>query len=229
MSEAWRTFLYPLGFVAGLLFIGRFISQWIQSEKEGRSLVPRSFWYLSLAGNALLALHALIQIQYHVCLVQACNGVIAWRNLNLMQRQKPAIPFFFVIAALLAAFGVITTLFALQSLYMEGSWQWFRVPIAPWQDPKVVEVSFLWHVLGSFGYLLFSSRFWIQWWLSEKQQTSCLPPSFWWTSLGGAILSCAYFMHINDLVNLIGPAIGIIPYVRNLMLIYQAKRLADPS
>lgn len=229
MTEAWRTFLYPLGFVAGLLFAARFISQWLQSEKEGRSLVPRSFWHLSLAGNLLLAIHAFIQIQYHVCLVQVCNGVIAWRNLNLMQKQKPAVSFSRMVCYLIAAAVLTTLFFALQSLLLEGSWHWFRVPVAPWQQDRFTQVSSFWHALGFVGYLLFSSRFWIQWWLSEKQHDSCLPPSFWWISLGGALLSCAYFMRIGDLVNLIGPAIGIVPYVRNLMLIHQTQRLADES
>ena len=84
----WRALLYPLGFLASLLFTTRFMVQWIQSERSRRSHVTPLFWQLSLVANVLLVIHSIIQVQYHVALVQGFNGVISWRNLNLMGTPK---------------------------------------------------------------------------------------------------------------------------------------------
>ena len=48
-----------LGFLGQLLFSGRFLVQWLASERRGRSVVPVSFWLLSLSGGLTLLLYAL--------------------------------------------------------------------------------------------------------------------------------------------------------------------------
>lgn len=226
--DEWRTLLYPLGFLAALAFGGRFIIQWWQSEKAQKSLVTRSFWQLSLIGNLLLLLHSLIQLQYHVCLVQGCNAVISWRNLNLMQTRRPPIAFHTVVGLLIGSSLIISFAFVLQDWFaLHTQSHWFRIPTAPWQHFSSHAVSLFWHILGSVAYLLFSSRSWVQWWLAEKAHESLLPLSFWWLSLMGALLSIAYFMRIGDSVNLVGPLVGLIPYLRNLMLIYKTRTAAE--
>lgn len=221
--EYWRTFLYPLGFFSALIFGARFMIQWVQSEKARKSVVSRSFWQLSLLGNILLMLHSFIQVQYHVCVVQACNAVISWRNLNLMQTKRPPISFMTVIWLLLGSFVLTSCAFGIQDWLSNEDVDWFRIPKAPWQDSSSQPLSLFWHALGTLAYLLFSSRFWVQWWLTERNHESRLPLSFWWLSLLGAFLSIAYFLRIKDSVNLIGPLIGIVPYIRNLMLIHRTK------
>lgn len=224
--EEWRILLYPLGLLSGLAFGMRFIVQWLQSERLHKSTVPASFWILSLAGNCLLALHAFIQIQFPICAVQACNGVIAWRNLNLMQPRPRQFSFTTVLFLLGGAIGLTFLIFFLQDYLFMREGNWFRIPISPWQTSPVHESSLYWHALGALSYILFSSRFWIQWWLAERAHASQLPLSFWWISLIGALLSIIYFVHIQDTVNLIGPLIGLIPYIRNLILIRKANRKA---
>lgn len=225
--DDWRTFLYPLGYLSALAFGARFIIQWLQSEKAHQSLVPRSFWTLSLLGNLLLMLHSFIQIQYPICLVQGGNLIISWRNLDLMQTRRPAVSFHTVCLLLTGSILLISLAFAIQDwMFLRGG-DWFRIPRAPWQDSSTASVSFFWHILGTLAYVLFSSRFWIQWWLAEKEHASRLPLSFWWLSLSGALLSIVYFLRIGDSVNLVGPLVGIIPYVRNLMLIQQKKTVAQ--
>lgn len=218
MMVEWRVFLYPLGFLSALAFGARFIVQWIESERVKKSVVPRLFWQLSLAGNVLLIIHSLIQIQYHVCVVQVCNAVISWRNLDLTQSTRPPISFSKVCAILLCSILAISTAFIAQDYWMFHEGGWFRIPIAPWQDPMSRSVPLYWHVIGTMGYFLFSTRFWIQWWYAEKTYLSQLPLSFWWMSLIGALLSILYFLRIHDSVNLVGPLVGMIPYIRNLML-----------
>ena len=221
--DDWRVLLYPMGFLSSLIFGARFIIQWLTSEKAQKSVVPQIFWQLSLLGNSLLFLHSVVQMQFHVCLVQSLNAVISWRNLNLMQCKKAPASFNFV--CLLMVFSVFFTVgtFALVDGINGRSGDWFQIPLAPWQTTAASFVSFYWHLLGLFAYMMFSSRFWIQWWTIEKTQASSIPLSFWWISLVGALLSLIYFLKISDLVNLIGPLIGIVPYVRNLMLIKKRK------
>lgn len=220
--EEWRTFLYPLGFISVFFFGLRFIIQWIQSEIKGESTVSPIFWYFSLIGNVSLALHTFIQAQFPICLVQACNAVISWRNIDIMQTKRRRVSFNFVVQAILLTIFFVTIAFWIQShFFLSHIDGWFRVPKAPWDTLTSTQVSWLWHLLGTIGYILFSSRFWVQWWYAEKHMRSELPISFWWLSLLGALFSCAYFIKIHDLVNLIGPLIGLVPYIRNLMLIYK--------
>lgn len=224
--DDWRIFLYPLGFLSALAFGARFIIQWLQSEKAQQSLAPRSFWHLSLIGSVLLILHSFIQVQYHVCLVQVCNVVIYWRNLNVMQTERPAVSFKTVCLLLIGAILLTFFAFVVQDWWLMQEGSWFRVPIAPWQKSSAPSVSFFWHLLGTLAYVLFSSRFWIQWWYTEKSHVSQLPLSFWLLSLIGALLSIVYFLRIGDSVNLVGPLVGIVPYLRNLMLIQRKNKAA---
>ncbi len=223
--DDWRSLVYPLGFLSSLAFGARFIIQWMQSERAHSSIVPRSFWQISLMGNLLLLFHSFIQIQYHICIIQGFNAVISWRNLNLMQRIRPPISFKWMFPLFIIAFLMISFLFVLQDYFLEPSVNWFRIPKAPWETNEKSSIPFLWHIMGFISFILFSSRFWAQWWVAEKAQMSFFPKSFWWLSLIGAILSIVYFFHIGDTVNLVGPLVGLIPYTRNLMLQSRAEQV----
>lgn len=211
MDETLRQFLYPLGFISTVAFTIRFLIQWISSEKRGKSVVTRPFWYMSLFANVLLWVHSLIQLQIHVALIQACNAVISWRNLNLMDKEH--VSFRSVLYIMGSSLLLTIALFAIQ-----GNVSWFRMPFDDTQLPLT------WHLLGSAGILLFSSRFFVQWWDAEKQQASTLGTPFWLLSIGGALLSIIYFALIRDYVNLIGPCLGMTPYVRNLILIRRKEK-----
>lgn len=47
------------GFFAQFVFLMRFAVQWIHSEKEKRSIIPMSFWYLSIIGAILVLIYAI--------------------------------------------------------------------------------------------------------------------------------------------------------------------------
>ncbi len=223
MSESWREFLYPLGYIASLMFFSRVLVQWIASEAKQKSIVPLSFWKLSLTGNILLMLHSFIQVQYHMCVVQACNAVISWRNLNLMQPKENQISLQKVI--LLLGFAVIgsSTAFALQSYLLNQTHEWFRIPTTTWlSQPSTINP--LWHWFGFAGIILFASRFWVQWWGAERHKTSYLGLSFWWVALIGDIMCLIYFIRIADPANILGYLFGLVPYMRNLILIRRAEK-----
>lgn len=223
MIESIREFLYPLGFLSSLLFAWRFMQQWLCSELEQRSTISRSFWQLSFVGNAMLGVHALLQLQVHVCVVQAINAIISWRNLDLMRSpHERQANFRQVVWWMGYAIGGITAVFLLQGfLFDDGVTHWFRLP--NWRGGAVHPINILWHLFGFIGIVLFSSRFWVQWWVAEQEQTSSLGIPFWWLSIGGGAISLIYFIHIEDPVNVLGPAVGMVPYIRNLMLIYKNR------
>lgn len=212
MLDSLRPSLYYLGFVANLLFGLRFFWQWIQSEKQGKSVVPTSFWMTSLLGNGLMALHGWIQLQFPICLIQVLNLAIAWRNLNLKSSRPAALkPFLWIMGA---AVSGITLLFLLQNHSLG-----MRPPVLPWSGEQASSFSWVWHLLGILGMALFAIRFWVQWYLAEKGKKSVLGPSFWWLSCVGGSLSLLYFIRLHDVVNMIGYSLGLVPYIRNLMLL----------
>jgi lipid-A-disaccharide synthase-like uncharacterized protein len=83
-----------------------------------------------------------------------------------------------------------------------------------------------WLVVGFLGQSLFTARFVVQWLVSERQRDSVVPVAFWWLSLlgGGTLLSYAISRH--DPVIIVGQAMGLCVYVRNLMLVREARRRA---
>lgn len=214
ISESLREVLYPLGFVATFFFTVRFAIQWLYSEYKGQSLVPRSFWITSLIANILLCMHGGLQFQYHVAVIQGCNGVLSWRNLNLMQQREKQIAFSTVVAMLITVALAVTCYFWLT----DDQSSWFRVPATPWQHAPE-QVSMAWHLFGFTGMLIFASRFWIQWYQAEKHMKSFLGNTFWWMSIVSCLIILTYCLSIGDIVNAIGPGFGMIPYVRNLMLL----------
>jgi lipid-A-disaccharide synthase-like uncharacterized protein len=77
-----------VGFAGQLVFTGRFALQWIYSEVKKRSVIPVGFWYLSLAGSALLLAYALYRQDPVFILGQAFGFVVYLRNLQFIFRQK---------------------------------------------------------------------------------------------------------------------------------------------
>jgi|GEM_PF-2983928 len=76
------------GFAAQVAFTGRFLVQWIVSERRGRSVVPLAFWYLSILGAVMLFAYAVIWKHDPVVAVgQATGGFIYVRNLVLIKRE----------------------------------------------------------------------------------------------------------------------------------------------
>ena len=70
-----------LGFVAQLMFTGRFLVQWIESERQGRSVVPIAFWFFSIAGGLLLLAYALYRRDPVFIAGQALGLLVYVRNL----------------------------------------------------------------------------------------------------------------------------------------------------
>ena len=78
-----------LGLLGQVLFSGRFLVQWIASERRRTSVVPRAFWYLSIAGGATLLGYAIYKRDPVFILGQGAGLLIYARNLWFTYR-KPA-------------------------------------------------------------------------------------------------------------------------------------------
>jgi lipid-A-disaccharide synthase-like uncharacterized protein len=81
-----------IGFVGQAFFFGRFFVQWIASERRRQSVVPRSFWYLSLGGGAVLLAYAIHKRDPVFIAGQATGFLIYTRNLWLIHRPGAAAP-----------------------------------------------------------------------------------------------------------------------------------------
>jgi lipid-A-disaccharide synthase-like uncharacterized protein len=81
-----------------------------------------------------------------------------------------------------------------------------------------------WKVIGWAGNVIFFSRFFVQWWATEKTKQVVVPDSFWWLSLIGSLLLLAYGLHRRDSVFIFAYAFTWIPYIRNLIISYRSTR-----
>jgi lipid-A-disaccharide synthase-like uncharacterized protein len=76
-----------VGFAGQAVFSLRFIVQWIQSERAGRSIVPIAFWYLSIVGSALLLIYAIYKRDLVFILGQSSGFFVYTRNLALLRKD----------------------------------------------------------------------------------------------------------------------------------------------
>jgi len=80
-----------VGFAGQALFTMRFVVQWIQSERQRRSIVPVAFWYFSLGGGLTLLAYAIHRADPVFIVGQGAGVFIYLRNLHLIYKQgRPA-------------------------------------------------------------------------------------------------------------------------------------------
>lgn len=88
-----------------------------------------------------------------------------------------------------------------------------------WHDGKFLGVDWsVWKIIGWMGNGVFFSRFFVQWYATEKKKQVVVPTAFWWLSLAGSITLLAYSLHQQDSVFIFAYAFTWIPYIRNLII-----------
>ena len=85
-----------------------------------------------------------------------------------------------------------------------------------------MEMNF-WLVFGLAAQGCFFLRFFIQWIASERKKKSLIPIHFWYLSLLGGIGLLVYSIHIQDIVFITGQSMGLLIYMRNIILIRGEK------
>ena len=79
-----------IGLAGQACFFSRFLVQWIASERQGRSVVPRAFWYLSISGGLILLSYSLWRRDPVFILGQSVGLLVYLRNLVLLRREDAA-------------------------------------------------------------------------------------------------------------------------------------------
>jgi lipid-A-disaccharide synthase-like uncharacterized protein len=82
------------GFLAQAMFFGRFLLQWIASERRKECVVPVGFWWLSVVGGLMLFFYAVHRKDPVFIAGQGCGMLIYLRNLYFIYakrlKDKPA-------------------------------------------------------------------------------------------------------------------------------------------
>jgi len=77
-----------IGFAGQALFSGRFLVQWISSERSRRSVIPIAFWWFSIAGGVTLLAYAIHRGDPVFIAGQAGGLLIYARNLWFIREER---------------------------------------------------------------------------------------------------------------------------------------------
>ena len=81
-------FWLAFGLIAQLLFAGRFLVQWIASERAGKSVVPFAFWIFSMGGGLMTLLYGIVRREPVIIFGQGLATIIYVRNIVLIFRER---------------------------------------------------------------------------------------------------------------------------------------------
>lgn len=209
----WSDLLWlVVGFSAQAAFSARFLVQWLLSERARRSLMPIHFWYFSVAGAVLLLAYAIHKRDPVITAGQLVGLGIYLRNLEFIGRDNNA--------------GRAASWF----------WPWVGLAFAaalvgyhlgPDSAIRPLVLHDFWTVFGFAGQTLFTGRFLVQWYYTERARRSVMPIAFWYLSITGGLMLLAYAVAVVDPVIILGQAFGVIVYGRNLMLIRRGETRQD--
>jgi lipid-A-disaccharide synthase-like uncharacterized protein len=88
-----------------------------------------------------------------------------------------------------------------------------------WPAGKLLGIDWtVWKVVGWLGNVVFFSRFFVQWYATEKLRRVVVPTAFWWLSLIGSLLLLIYSLRQRDSVFIFAYLFTWIPYIRNLVI-----------
>ena len=86
-----------------------------------------------------------------------------------------------------------------------------------------------WTIFGLVGNTMFTSRFIVQWYVSEKLKKSVIPKNFWHFSLIGGSIMLIYGLHDGHIPIILGYLTPPMIAARNLVLIARQENHAPPT
>jgi len=107
--------------------------------------------------------------------------------------------------------------------FIRFTMDWLTQFIMPGGKLLGIEWHF-WKIVGWAGNVLFTSRFFVQWWATERHRRVVVPDAFWWLSLCGSACLLAYGLHRRDSVFIFAYLFTWIPYIRNLIIGHRASK-----
>lgn len=191
-----------VGWVGQGCYFGRFLVQWLASERAGRIVVPMAFWWTSLAGSVFATVYAINERNLFFMAGPTVNFFIFARNIRLAHTGRP------LGQGLLWSFALGIAVLATTALVAR---------IRP-DDPPV------WLLIGTCGAALWMIRFPLQWYLSELRARATLPPVFFWISFAGSLLLLLYSFRTGNPIFIAGMILGPFLYARSLWLTYRPSK-----
>ena len=91
VESTWGFMLVVFGIFAQAMFFGRWVIQWIASEKRGESHMPELFWWLSLVGASMLLVYFILRGEPVGVLGQSVGWTVYSRNLILIKKKRQAV------------------------------------------------------------------------------------------------------------------------------------------
>lgn len=79
-----------IGFLGQALFSGRFLVQWLVSERLKKSVIPNLFWWFSIGGGTVLLIYAIHRADPVFIVGQATGLFIYLRNIYLIYKKPKA-------------------------------------------------------------------------------------------------------------------------------------------
>src|SRR5437667_11843382 len=76
-----------------------------------------------------------------------------------------------------------------------------------------------WKVIGWLGNATFFSRFFVQWYATEKRKQVVVPAALWGLSLAGSLLLLIYSLRKRDSLFIFAYAFTWIPYIRSRIIL----------
>lgn len=210
MMIASESIVVIVGLLAQLCFAIRQITQWWATEKTKVVQSPISFWTFSLIGSSFFFIYGILQEDFAIVLGQLLNYYIFCRNLYF-KGSWYRYPRFLKGVILCIPLMVLGYLFAYQRDIFESV-----------LDNEDIKDS--WLMVGTIGYLIFTLRFFYQWYVSERLRESKLPAGFFILSFIGSLMIIAYGIYREDWILIIGYLGGLVVYIRNLMIHFQQSR-----
>lgn len=199
------TLIMCIGFLAQMLFLARFLVQWLLSEKAQRVVTPTLFWSLSLWGSILLFIYGFLRNDVAIMLGQLLTYYIYIRNLQLQNQWNYYSKY---IQWGILSIPIISLLYILKSSPLH----FHKIIIG-----NTIASNLLF--LGIVAHILFASRFIYQWLYAEHKGQSHLPKGFWYISILGAFLILVYGYYRADVVLITAHLFGLAIYARNLWLL----------
>lgn len=95
--------------------------------------------------------------------------------------------------------------------------------LAHWYTAATHNPDAVWISIGFLGQALFGMRFLIQWLSSERRGHSVIPVAFWYFSIFGGAISLVYALHIRAWPVVLGQAMPLLIYARDLWMIYRDR------
>src|SRR5690349_11059928 len=74
--------------LASILFFGRFVVQWIASERKKEVVIPESFWWISVTASVVALSYGILKHAPSIVLQQVAANVVYGRNIVLSRRAR---------------------------------------------------------------------------------------------------------------------------------------------